>query len=80
MNPEELWHRASYFRRLARLITDESAKAAALILASEYEQEAGACLTGRGFELVGGSASGFRRNRVGLGSVEAGRKSSQVIG
>jgi hypothetical protein len=42
MDHERLWHRAAYFRTLARLTTDESARAAALILASAYEQEAGA--------------------------------------
>jgi hypothetical protein len=42
VDPEELWQRVSYFRRLAGMTTDETVKEVALLLVNEYEQEAAA--------------------------------------
>lgn len=40
MAPQELRRRAEHFRHLARVLSDEKAIAAALVLSSEYEEEA----------------------------------------
>jgi hypothetical protein len=39
MAPPELWRRAVYFRHFAGVSIDEAARAAALVLANEYEEE-----------------------------------------
>jgi hypothetical protein len=47
MAPQELRRRAVHFRHLARVLSDENATAAALVLSNEYEEEALAALQRR---------------------------------